>query len=55
MKLMLVDDDDTDRELFADVINLTGKAHKIEEAQNGEEAIKYLHSTNRLPDLSFSI
>lgn len=51
MELLLVDDDAIDRELFADAISLTGKGYKIEEAQNGEVALNYLHAANRLPDL----
>lgn len=51
MELLLVDDDSTDRELFADAVSMIGKGHTVEEAQNGEVALKYLHAANRLPDL----
>lgn len=51
MELLLVDDDAIDRELFADAIGLAQKGHKIEEAQNGEVALEYLHAADRLPDL----
>ena len=51
MELLLVDDDAIDRELFADAIGLVAKNHKIEEAQNGEVALEYLHAAGRLPDL----
>jgi two-component system, chemotaxis family, response regulator Rcp1 len=51
MELLLVDDDEIDRELFADAIGLAEKGHRIEEAQNGEEALNYLHAADRLPDL----
>ncbi|QJW89223.1 response regulator [Spirosoma taeanense] len=51
MELLLVDDDATDRELFAHAVSMTGKEHKIQEAQNGEVALQYLHSANHLPDL----
>jgi two-component system, chemotaxis family, response regulator Rcp1 len=51
MELLLVDDDATDRELFADAIGLAGRGHTVEEAQNGEVALEYLHRADRLPDL----
>lgn len=51
MELLLVDDDATDRELFAHAISLAEKGHRIEEAQNGEVALDYLHAADRLPDL----
>lgn len=51
MELLLVDDDAIDRELFADAIGMVERGHTIEEAQNGEEAIRYLDATDRLPDL----
>jgi CheY-like chemotaxis protein len=51
LKVLLVDDDATDRELFVDAINLVGKKFTVSEAANGEEAIEYLTSTAVLPDL----
>ena len=51
MELLLVDDDATDRELFAEAMSLVGGDHKIQEAQNGEVALDYLQAANRLPDL----
>jgi two-component system, chemotaxis family, response regulator Rcp1 len=51
MELLLVDDDAIDRELFSDAISLAGKGYTIEEAQNGEVALTYLHEADRLPDL----
>lgn len=51
MELLLVDDDAIDRELFTDAISLAEKGHKVEEAQNGEAALRYLHAADRLPDL----
>ena len=51
MEILLVDDDVIDRELFIDAINLVGKGYRIIEADNGEKALEYLHSTQKLPDL----
>lgn len=51
MELLLVDDDAVDRELFTDAIKLIGKTYKVTEAANGEEALKFLNETTRLPGL----
>jgi DNA-binding response OmpR family regulator len=51
MEILLVDDDALDRELFIDAINLSVKNQIVIEAENGEEALKYLHSTTQLPQL----
>jgi CheY-like chemotaxis protein len=51
MEILLVDDDALDRELFIEAINLVGDDYKVTEAANGEDALKFLHSTSRLPDL----
>lgn len=50
-KILLVDDDATDRELFLDAINLSGKSYSVSEAAHGEEAIRFLNTSERLPDL----
>ncbi|HEY0066985.1 MAG TPA: response regulator [Flavisolibacter sp.] len=51
LHILLVDDDVTDRELFIDAIRLAGKKYNVSEASNGEEAIRFLNDTSRLPDL----
>lgn len=51
MDILLVDDDALDRELFVDAINLVGKAYNVIEAENGEKALEYLHSSATLPQL----
>lgn len=52
MRILLVDDDVTDRELFTDAINLAGKGYHVEEASNGQEALAFLTANSaRLPDL----
>lgn len=51
LHVLLVDDDVTDRELFIDAIRLAGKKYNVSEASNGDEAIRFLNDTNRLPDL----
>lgn len=51
MRILLVDDDATDRELFIDAINLSGKNYKVTEASNGEEALTYLNADLERPDL----
>jgi CheY-like chemotaxis protein len=50
LHILLVDDDATDRELFADALESTGKKCTISEASNGEEALRFLASS-RPPDL----
>jgi CheY-like chemotaxis protein len=51
MDILLIDDDILDRELFVDAINLVGKGYNIIEAGNGQEALDYLTSAHRLPQL----
>lgn len=51
MELLLVDDDDTDRELFAEAMSQAGGSYKMKEAHNGEVALDYLNAASRLPDL----
>lgn len=51
LQILLVDDDATDRELFIDAIRLAGKKYNVAEASNGDEAIRFLDSAARLPDL----
>jgi len=51
LHVLLVDDDSTDRELFIDAINLVGKKYSVSEAANGSEAMAYLQTTGKLPDL----
>jgi CheY-like chemotaxis protein len=51
MELLLVDDDSLDRELFIDAINLVGKNYFVHEASNGEEALKFLESCDKRPEL----
>lgn len=51
LHVLLVDDDLTDRELFLDAINLAGKRYSVTEASNGQEAIDYLTTGDKLPDL----
>ena len=50
LHILLVDDDATDREFFAEAIHLTGKNCVLHEAANGEEALQLLH-TAPLPQL----
>ena len=51
LKVLLVDDDVTDRELFMDAIRLAGKKYVVTEASNGIEAMTYLKETDELPHL----
>jgi two-component system, chemotaxis family, response regulator Rcp1 len=51
LQILLVDDDPTDRELFVDAINLSGKKYSVAEAANGEEAISFLNNAESLPQL----
>ena len=46
-----MDDDAADRELFVEAINLSGKGHKVTEAENGELALDYLNTSGTLPRL----
>ena len=52
LRILLVDDDSTDRELFTDAIHLAGKRYCVDEASNGQEALDYLNKfSSQLPDL----
>lgn len=51
LHVLLVDDDNTDRELFIDAVNIIGQTFVVTEASDGSEAIKYLEGAARLPDL----
>ena len=51
MRLLLVDDDAIDRELFVDAIKLVGTGYQITEAGNGEEALDNLNGAPVLPHL----
>ena len=51
MRLLLVDDDAIDRELFVDAIKLVGTGYQVTEAGNGEEAIDNLKGAATLPHL----
>lgn len=50
LRILLVDDDATDRELFSDALQLVAPQHQLIEAGNGEEALRLLRS-GTLPDL----
>jgi two-component system, chemotaxis family, response regulator Rcp1 len=50
-RILLVDDDTTDRELFIDVINLVGKGYDVAEAAHGGAALEYLQQASVLPNL----
>jgi len=51
LRILLVDDDATDRELFIDAISMIGKNYEVAESSNGEEALEYLNSCEILPHL----
>jgi CheY-like chemotaxis protein len=51
LRILLVDDDATDRELFADALSQAAPGHLLSEAANGEEALQLLRSGDTLPDL----
>lgn len=51
MDILIVDDDELDRELFTDAINLVGKGYNVNAASNGKEALDLLIDHSKLPDL----
>jgi two-component system, chemotaxis family, response regulator Rcp1 len=51
LRLLLVDDDATDRELFIDAISMIGKNYEVSESSDGEEALHYLTTCEMLPHL----
>ena len=54
MTILLVDDDEDDRELFVEAARSVDDTIICSTACNGEEALQYLHNTgNPLPDFIF--
>lgn len=51
LRILLVDDDSTDRELFIDAINAVGDNFEVAEAGNGNAALEYLQQAKILPNL----
>lgn len=51
LRLLLIDDDAIDRELFIDAINIVGQDYEVSEAGNGQAGLDYLHSALTLPNL----
>jgi len=51
LRLLLVDDDATDRELFREAIEVAGISCTINEAANGEEALTQLAEMTVVPQL----
>lgn len=51
MNILLVDDDELDRQLFTDAIRLVGKRYSVTAASNGEEALEALKNQQNHPDL----
>jgi two-component system, chemotaxis family, response regulator Rcp1 len=51
LRILLVDDDATDRELFSEALQSVAPQHQLSEASNGEEALQVLAAADPLPDL----
>jgi two-component system, chemotaxis family, response regulator Rcp1 len=51
LRILLVDDDATDRELFSEALQSAAPQHVLTEAANGEEALEVLAAAETLPDL----
>lgn len=51
MHILIVDDDETDRELFSEAAGTTIPEVLITEAENGEKALDVLRGLEKLPDL----
>ncbi|TCJ14450.1 response regulator [Flaviaesturariibacter flavus] len=51
LRILLVDDDATDRELFSEALQLVAPQHQLIEAGNGQEALALLEGGAALPDL----
>lgn len=51
MHILLVDDDETDRELFKEAAATSIPGVTVSEAINGKEAIRVLNESEQLPDL----
>jgi two-component system, chemotaxis family, response regulator Rcp1 len=53
LRILMADDDETDRELFTEAINSICPDCHIDQVKNGLEALGYLKQTRALPDLIF--
>ena len=53
LRILMADDDETDRELFEEAIKTTCADCQIEQVKNGMEALNYLKETRVVPDLIF--
>jgi CheY-like chemotaxis protein len=53
IRILLIDDDEDDRDLFAAAVQETSPEHLCETAVNGQEGLKLLEEMSELPDLIF--
>ncbi|MDY8134634.1 response regulator [Aquimarina sp. 2201CG5-10] len=53
LNFLLIEDDEIERLKFARVLQKNGYSHNLIEAENGEEAVKYLEGDGPLPDIIF--
>ena len=51
LHVLLVDDDEVDRELFKDAIGLSSNKYEVTEAADGRAALDYLQGKNRKPHI----
>ena len=52
-KILLIDDDEDDRDMFFEAIKDINALHSCISMENGEKAINYLKSEKQLPDIIF--
>ncbi|WP_336518048.1 response regulator [Pollutibacter soli] len=52
-KLLLIDDDMDEAELFSEALETIGKDYEFTSFNNGQEALQYISRSNTLPDFIF--
>jgi len=53
IRILLIDDDEDDREIFTAAMQEVAPANTCETAISGKEGLRHLMATNQLPDLIF--